>query len=95
MYNIQGRTTIQIILSVLISSALFTTLFAKDIATLAVELDLYAGTKASIQWERIFSSQRRMQKYNLDKLSKELRNDLKSYLIKHAADSEQPMVPGL
>jgi hypothetical protein len=36
-----------------------------------------------------------MQKYNLNKLSKELRNDLKSYLIKHAADSEQPMVPGL
>lgn len=74
---------------------MFSTLSAKDMTTLAIELDLYAGTKASIQWERIFSSQRRMQKYNLDKLSKELRNDLKSYLVKHAADSEQPMVPGL
>ncbi len=76
-------------------STLFSTLYAKDIATVASELDLYAGTKATIQWERIFSSKRRMQKYHINTLSQELQNRLKMYLIKHAADSEQPIVPGL
>lgn len=62
---------------------------------LAKELNLYAGTKASIQWERVFSSQRRLAKYKLDQLSQTTRDSLKTYLIKHAADSEQPIVPGL
>lgn len=56
---------------------------------------LYAGTKASIQWKRIFSSQRRLHQYNLDSLSPNELNSLKRYLISHAADSEQPVVPGL
>jgi len=75
----------------------FSTLYAqeKDISLVAKELGLHAGTKASIQWERIFSSQRRIKKYSLDKLSSETVKRLKSYLIKHAADSEQPIVPGL
>ena len=68
---------------------------ANEIRDLAKELDLYPGTKASIQWERVFSSQRRLEKYNLYNLSKETRDSLKAYLIQHAADSEQPIVPGL
>ena len=71
------------------------TLADEDISELAKKLDLYAGTKASIQWERIFSSKRRLQRYNLDELSKEKQRKLKSYLIKHSADSKQPVVPGL
>jgi len=69
--------------------------YAQDVKQIASSLGLYAGTKATIQWERIFSSQRRMQKYNIDKLSNELKNKLQIYLIKHAADSNQPIVPGL
>ena len=62
---------------------------------LANELNLYAGTKASIQWERVFSSQRRLEKYKLNHLSPSILNSLENYLIHHAADSEQPIVPGL
>ena len=65
---------------------------AKNIAT---KFNLYAGTKAIIQWERIFSSQRRLEKYKLNQLSIEEKAQLKLYLIEHAADSEQPIVPGL
>jgi len=62
---------------------------------LAKDLKLYAGTKASVQWERVFSSQRRMQKYMVHNLDEDVRHKLKNYLIEHAADSEQPIVPGL
>jgi len=84
----------------LIYPLLFITLFlsslhAQEVATLAKELKLYGGLKATIQWERIFSSPRRMEKYHLNSLSNTERRALKKYLIKYAADSEQPMVPGL
>lgn len=65
------------------------------ISALAKKLNLFAGTKASIQWERIFSSKRRMQQYQIDELSAEKQFQLKKFLINHAADSEQPIVPGL
>ncbi len=75
----------------------FTSLSASSISApaLAKKLNLYAGTKASVQWERIFSSQRRLQKYGLDTLEYDELIELKYYLIKHAADSKQPIVPGL
>jgi len=73
----------------------FTNLHADEISIVAKELNLYAGTKASVQWQRVFSSPRRMQKYKLDVLSPEVKNKLQIYLINHAADSEQPIVPGL
>ena len=78
-----------------LSSFIFTPLLADDITKIARDLNLYAGTKAIVQWERIFSSDRRMKKYNIDTLSNEQIYRLKSYLIKHAADSDQPIVPGL
>ncbi len=62
---------------------------------LAQKLNLFAGTKAAIQWERVFSSKKRMDRYNISKLPKEAQNQLKTYLINHAADSDQPIVPGL
>ena len=74
---------------------LTTNLQALEISKLAKELNLYAGTKATVQWKRIFSSHRRIEKYKINLLDKETRDALKKYLINHAADSEQPIVPGL
>ena len=72
-----------------------TNIDASTISNLARELNLYAGTKASVQWERIFSSERRLKRYGLYTLDYEKLVELKYYLIKHSADSKQPIVPGL
>jgi len=84
-------------LLLLIVSILFTatTIYADHISQLAQKLNLQAGTKASIQWKRVFSSPRHMKKYQVDSLSLKTRTELENYLIKHAADSDQPIVPGL
>ena len=71
------------------------TLQAQTVSSLATSLNLQAGSKASIQWERVFSSQRHLKRYKLEGLSNLQLQKLKAYLIKHAADSEQPIVPGL
>ncbi len=76
-------------------SSLLSALNAQDSRKLAKELNLYAGTKASVQWKRVFSSQRRMEKHGLHLLTKQERDSLRIYLINHSADSEQPIVPGL
>jgi len=78
-----------------IAALLVSTIFANNSETLASKFNLIAGTKAVAQWERVFSSDRRMQKYKLNQLSSIELNNLKSYLINHAADSDQPIVPGL
>jgi len=83
-----------ILYTLLLCSTLFA-LSTKDIADIAFKLNLYAGTKATIQWERIFSSKRRMEKYHINELPQAQQKELKHYLFKHAADSEQPIVPGL
>jgi len=70
-------------------------LFAEDIKSLAKKLNLYGGQKATIQWERVFSSPRHLKRYKLDSLPIETRIKLRDYLIKHSADSQQPIVPGL
>lgn len=82
-----------LILSLLLLS---TSLFAqKDIQKLSQELGLYGGEKATVQWVRIFSSPRHLKRYKLDTLDQETLARLRDYLIAHAADSEQPIVPGL
>jgi len=72
-------------------------LYADDaqMAKLTKKLDIYPGSKAIIQWNRIFSSKRHLKRYKLENLTVEQKKDLKRYLIKHAADSQQPIVPGL
>ena len=65
---------------------------AQSVSELAKELHLQAGSKASLQWQRVFSSKEYIQKYNLQKLSTERLKELKRYLIKHSADSEEPIV---
>ena len=74
---------------------LISSLQANSIIKLAQDLHLYPGTKASVQWKRVFSSKRHLSRYKLTNLSQETRNKLKNYLIEHAIDSEQPIVPGL
>ncbi len=59
------------------------------------ELKLVPASKAIVQWERVFSSEKRMKRYRIDQLSPEVQKELEIYLIQHAADSSQPMVPGL
>jgi len=85
----------RIFISFILLSFLVSSLNANQISDLALEYNLYPGNKATIQWERIFSSERRLKKYKLDTLSLDTQVKLKLYLIKHAADSEQPIVPGL
>lgn len=79
----------------LLSTLFLTTIHADNIIKLAKDFNLYAGTKATVQWERIFSSHRHMKRYKIDTLPQNIRDELKAYLIKHAADSDQPIVPGL
>ena len=68
---------------------------AKEAKMIAKQLGLYPGTKASIQWERVFSNERRQKRYGIDKLSDSEKIALKLYLIRYAADSDRPVVPGL
>ena len=68
---------------------------SSKIQKLANSLNLFAGTKASVQWERIFSTERRLKRYSLSHLPQDLRDQLKNYLISHAADSDRPIIPGL
>jgi isocitrate dehydrogenase len=83
--------------ALLIASLFSTAIVAEeqDVRLLAEKLHLYGGQKATVQWERVFSSQRHLKRYKLDKLPLQTRMKLKHYLIEHAADSDQPVVPGL
>lgn len=82
--------------SLFLISIIFQYLASDDnIALIAHKLNLYGGEKATIQWQRIFSSERHLKRYKLDTLPIRTRLELKEYLIKHSADSEQPIVPGL
>jgi hypothetical protein len=62
---------------------------------LAKSLHLSAGSKAIVQWERIFASPRKMKRYKIDQLSQEDREILKEYLIDHAIDSDKPTIAGI
>ena len=55
-----------------------------DASSLASKLGLFAGTKATVQWERVFASPRRMRAYKLDTIPQDQINELKIYLIEHA-----------
>jgi hypothetical protein len=62
---------------------------------LAKSLHLSAGSKAIVQWERIFQSPRKMKRYKIEALSQQDRDILKEYLINHAIDSDQPTIAGI
>ncbi len=64
-------------------------------ASIAREFHLVPGTKASIQWKRIFKNRLKRKRYGLDTLSQKQLHELEDYLLEHAADSPKPIVPGL
>ncbi len=73
-----------------------TLLFAqKSGKELALDLDISASSRVSIQWENIFSHERKMKRYGIDKLEADQKKRLKEYLIQHAADSDHPEAAGL
>ena len=81
--------------AVLILSLFSSVIFAHEARELCQKLDLQPGTKATIQWERVFKSEERQKKLGIDRLNDREKALLKAYLIEHAADSAHPMVPGL
>ncbi len=89
------RVLLYILIIIITPSSLCATTHNEDVSKLAQRLNLYAGTKASIQWKRIFTSPRHMKRYKIDSLPTQERMQLMQYLILHAADSDQPIVPGL
>ncbi len=62
---------------------------------IAKKLHLIPASKAIMQWERVFKSERKIKRYKIDTLCKEQQNQLKEYLIEHAIDSDQPTVAGV
>ena len=83
-----------LVLVFLFGSAAFAT-HNDSIANVCKQMKLVPASKAIVQWERVFSSEARKKRYHIDQLSPEVQELLKEYLIEHAADSSQPMVPGL
>jgi len=81
---------IKIILLILFYSSLYA-FTAKE---LVAKLSLNPASKAIMQWERVFKSERKMKRYKIDRLTDEEKKKLKSYLIAHAADSDTPQFAG-
>jgi len=73
---------------------LFSLIYA-DGRSIARKLGLDPSSKAIKQWERVFKSKRKMKKYGIDKLSEKEKEELKEYLINHAADSDHPEAAGM
>jgi hypothetical protein len=75
---------------------MYSSLYAVSNAkVLSNKLHINPASKASIQWERIFSKQRKMKRFGIDKLTQDEKMILKLYLINHSADSDQPEMAGI
>jgi len=73
---------------------LLTELFSISPEKLVEKLSLNPATKAMLQWERVFKSERKMKRYKIYSLSEEEKKILKEYLLSHAADSDKPKFAG-
>jgi hypothetical protein len=67
---------------------------AEDIEILVKKLNLSPASKAIIQWERVFKSDRKMKRYKINNLTMSEKEKLEEYLINHAIDSDAPTVAG-
>jgi len=67
---------------------------ALEIEKVVLDLNLSAGSKAAVQWKRVFKSEKKMKRYKIYSLSDEVKMKLEDYLINHAIDSDQPTVAG-
>jgi ABC-type metal ion transport system substrate-binding protein len=76
--------------------ALFLTvnLSASDIEVLVNQLKLQPGSKAILQWDRVFKSERKKKRYKINTLSFQDQQKLEVYLKNHAIDSDKPTVAG-
>lgn len=81
--------------ALLISSMSVTALNALTPGEIVELHDIKPYAKAKRQWKRIFKKEKRMKKLGLTEYSKKEKTDLLNYLIKNAADSDNPTVPGL
>ena len=77
------------------SLMLIATLAAANGKILAKELGIDPSSKAIRQWERVFKKERKMKKLGIDKLTDAQKDELKRYLIDHAADSDHPEAAGI
>jgi len=73
---------------------LFSNLFALNPEILVKKLSLNPASKAMMQWERVFKSERKMRRYKLNLLTENEKRVLKEYLLSHAADSDKPKFAG-
>ena len=67
---------------------------ASDIEILVNKLKIQPGSKAILQWDRVFKSKRKMKRYKIDTLSFQDQQELEIYLKNHAIDSDKPTVAG-
>ena len=81
-------------LAVLFSLCIAASSLMADGKSTAKKLGLEASSKASKQWERVFSNPEKLKEIGADKLSPSDQSELKKYLVDHAADSDHPSVPG-
>lgn len=79
---------------VLIISLTLISLWSADGGTLAKQLGIVPGSKAIKQWEKIFGDDEKKAKLGINKLSTGDQTALKTFLVKHAADSDSPAVAG-
>jgi hypothetical protein len=82
--------SIQLLLLTLLSVSLN----AEDIEILVQKLKLSPASKAIVQWERVFKSDRKMKRYKINNLTMKEKKKLEEYLINHAIDSDMPTVAG-
>ena len=68
--------------------------WSADGGALAKQLGITPGSKAIKQWEKVFADDEKKAKMGISKLSPADQWALKTFLIKHAADSDSPAVAG-
>ncbi|NWF66756.1 MAG: hypothetical protein HXX81_04725 [Campylobacterales bacterium] len=81
--------------SVVILFCLVSVAFSTDPKELCKKFNLSPSSKAIKQWERVFEKEDKMEKMGIVGLSDAEKSALKDYLIKHAADSDQPAAAGI
>jgi hypothetical protein len=76
---------------VAVSCMFLATSLLADGASIAKHLGIKAGDKLAKQWEKTLSDDGKKKALGADSLSAADINDLKKYLMTHAADSDAPL----
>ena len=78
-----------------LSTGLITSSFAVTPEVIVEANGILPYAKAKKQWIRVFKKDRKMKRLGLAKYSESEKEALLKYLIQHAADSDNPTVPGM